>query len=332
MGSELKFVLRKIRSDKTFSSLIILSLVIAFCVAIPLVCKVTYHRSFDKFHPAYNRISNVYIHEVYRGDQDTYSELPLVVGEYLQKLFPEIEDMVRIKDHSDDIITAGADDYWKEDVIWTKPSFASVFSIDLQACNKRTFLSTNDGAYISQTLATKMFKNSDPLGKEILVNEAKYLVAGVFKDYPGNSHLKFSVLLPLERFISHDEKYKWDNYEFLTYIKLTPNANSKQIEKKIQTFITKYWVPWVKEIYNLDYTFNNKNSIDLRLISVADIHLQGSFISSFEKEIKSSEVNINLAIVFILLFIAYFNLTGFAVSKRKKTGISLKNQTMPGSE
>src|SRR5512138_3096682 len=133
MISELKFVFRKIKSDKTFSTLIVASLALAFCVAIPLVCKVAYHRSFDKFHPAYNRVCNVYIHEVYRGEQDTYSELPLVVGEYLKKLFPEIEDMVRIKDHSDNIIAAGTDDYWKEDVIWTEPSFANIFRIDLQA-------------------------------------------------------------------------------------------------------------------------------------------------------------------------------------------------------
>jgi putative ABC transport system permease protein len=295
-----------------------MGLSLVFCVTIPLACNVKYHKSFDKFHPDYERIYNVYINEVYRGTRDIYGELPLVVGEYLQRLFPEIEGMVRIKDRADNIVSTGEGDNWKEDVLWADPSFGNVFQIDLLSGNKSKLLSTNEGAYISQSLAQKMFKTDDPIGKEIRVNDVKYLVAGIFKNYPSNSHQKFSVLLPLERYISHDEKYKWDNYEFLTYIKVTPRTDGKELEKKLQIFISKYWIPWVKENQNLDYVFNSKNSLSLRLLPVSDIHLQGSFISSFEKEIKSSEVNINLIIILVLLVVAYFNLVGFAVSKGKK--------------
>ncbi len=315
---DVKITLRKILKDKTFSVLIIAGLSLAFCVAIPLACNVAFNRSFDRFHPDSERIYNVYMDEVYHGTKDVYGELPLAFGEIIRQIFPEVEDMTRTKDQSEVLISVDNKNGWKEDVLWVDPSFMDIFSLDLIAGDTRSFLKNPNEACISESLSRKIFGDVNSVGKTIKINETECTVTGIFKDYPRNSHLKFSVLISLVSRIPDDSKYPYDSYEFLTYVKLRENADAKDIEHKMQVIISDYVIPWLKQNYNLDYAFDKDNSMHLCLLPVNDIHLHGTFVSSFEKESNTSVIYVNVAIILVLLLIAYFNVMGFAISKGRR--------------
>lgn len=301
-----------------------MGLSLALFVALFLVCNVTFHRSFDVFHPDSERIYNVYVDEIYHGTADIYGEMPLAFGEYFKELFPEVEKMVRTKDVADVLVTNDRQNTFKEDILWVDPSFSDVFDLTMLAGDKKQFLNQPGLVYISESLSRKMFGDLSSVGETIRVDENEYSVAGVFKDYPRNSHQKFSILGSLEDFIPSDEFYKWDSYEFLTYIKLRSGADSEQLQDKLQSIIQDYWIPWVKNNYNLEYAFSDVNSISLNLLPVSAIHLNGSFISSFEEQSNISLIYLNLTIVIVLLFIAFFNLMGFSVSKGKKQQVPLR--------
>jgi len=318
MFQVIKTILRRIRNDKKMSLLSLAGLFLAFCVTIPLVCNIKFHRSFDSFHPDDNRIYNVYINEVYHGTRDIYGELPLAFGEKIQELFPEVEGMVRTKDQSGVLVSLDNTQAWKEDVLWVDPSFKDIFYLNILAGDRTNFLINPDEIYISSSLSVKIFGNINSLGKNIIVDGKNYTISGIFKDYPGNSHLKFSILMPLKIRIPKENNYEWDSFEFLTYIRLKKGTDIVKFQNKLQEFITEYWIPWLKSAHNLDYVFNNENSIKLKLIPVRDIHLHGSFVSSFENASNTSVITINLTIVFVLLFIAYFNLIGFTFSRGKR--------------
>jgi putative ABC transport system permease protein len=318
MTKNVKIVWRKIRNDKTLSFLKLAGLVLAFCVTIPLICNITYQKSFDRFHESPDRIYNVYIDETYQGTKDIYGECPLAVGTYLKDLFPEVESAVRTKDKSD--VTISNDNFttFKEDVIWTDPSFINVFSLDLISGNKASFLKQAGEVYIAESLSEKIFGDLNSVGKVLTIIDRDYTIAGIFKDYPPNSHQKFSVLLPLKNYVHQFDNYSWESYEFLTYIKVKPGTSQSIFEEKAQKLLVDYWMPWLKTHYNLEYTFDSENSIKIKLLPVNDIHLRGSFVSSFERESNVSVIYISLTIVIVLLLIAYFNLMGFAYSKGKK--------------
>ena len=318
MVRSLNIVFRKIKNDRSLSVLKLAGLVLAFCVTILLICNVTYQKSFDRFHKGSERIYNVYIDETYRGTKDIYGECPLAVGAYLKDLFPEVESMARTQDNSDVIISKENGNAFKENVLWTDPSFTDVFSLDLISGNKASFLTQSGEIYITKSLSEKIFGNSNSVGEILKVNDRNYTIAGIFRDYPLNSHQKFSALLPLKDYVHQYDSYSWESYEFLTYIKFKREIDPKAFEVKAQQLISDYMMPWLKTHYNLDYVFNNENSISLKLLPLSDIHLHGSFVSSFEKESNISVVYISLTIVLILLLIAYFNLMGFAFSKGKK--------------
>jgi putative ABC transport system permease protein len=315
---DLKITLRKILKDKTFSLLIIAGLSLAFCVAIPLICNVSFNRSFDRFHKHSERIYNVYMDEVYHGTKDVYGELPLAFGEIIKQIFPEVEGMTRTKDESEVPISVDNKNSWKEDVLWVDPSFKDIFYLDLLAGDKRSFLTKPKEACISESLSRKIFGDLNSVGKTIKINETDCTVTGIFKDYPRNSHLKFSVLISLISRIPDDNKYPYESYEFLTYVKLSEHADSKDIEHKMQVIISDHVIPWLKQNYNLEYAFDKDNSMHLKLLPVQDIHLQGTFVSSFEKESNTTVIYVNVVIILVLLLIAYFNVMGFAISKGKR--------------
>jgi len=327
---ELNLILRKIRSEKALSLLIVAGLALAFLVAIPLVCNISFHQSFDRFHPGAERIYNVYIDEVYHGTEDIYSELPLAFGEHFTKLYPEVETMARTKDASDVLISHDDKNFWKENVLWVDPTFDDVFHLELLAGNKESFLQSSGEVYISQSLSRKIYGNENAVTKKIKIGGQDYTVGGIFNDYPRNSHQQFSVLIPLKNRIPEDSKYKWDSYEFLTYIKLTSTAHADKLEHKLHSFLSDYWEPWLKNNYNLDFASNSENSFQLKLMPVTDIHLKGSFIDSFEKQGNTSIITINILIVAVLIFIAYFNLMGFSISKGRKHQFQLTIKRMLG--
>ena len=137
---DFKILIRGIRRDKILSVLIIAGLSLAFCVAIPLICNIKYHLSYDRFHPESDDIFNVYINETYHSTNDVYGELPLAFGEHFKNLFPEVENMVRTKDGSDVLISVDNTMGWKENVLWTDPSFVDVFYLKLLIGNRNSFL------------------------------------------------------------------------------------------------------------------------------------------------------------------------------------------------
>ncbi|WP_291857741.1 ABC transporter permease [Marinilabilia sp.] len=318
MTKNIRIVFRKVRNDKTLSVLKLAGLVLAFLVTIFLVCNITYHRSFDRFHEGSERIYNVYIDETYRGTKDIYGECPLAVGTFLKDLFPEVENTVRTKNKLDVSISENNKTTFIENVIWTDPSFINVFELDLISGSKTSFLKHSVEVYIAESLSKKIFGDLNSVGKIIKINDRDFTIAGIFKDYPPNSHQKFSALLPLESYVPNYDTYSWESYEFLTYIKFEKGIDQEDFENKAQKIINDYWVPWLKTHYNLDFVFDDENSLELKLIPVSDIHLQGSFVSSFENESNISVIYISLIMVLVLLLIAYFNLMGFAFSKGKK--------------
>ena len=327
----LKIVLRKIKNDKALSILKLAGLVLSFSITILLVCSMTFQESFDRFHPDSEKIFNVYIDETYHGTKDIYGECPLAVGQYLMDLFPEVESMVRTKDNSDVLISSDDGNTFKEDVLYTDPSFVDVFYLKLIAGSKTSFLKQPKEVYIAKSLSEKIFRDLNSVGENIKVNGKSYTVSGIFEDYPLNSHQKFTVLLPLKDYVHQYDIYSWESYEFLTYIKFKKGINTKAFEGKIQTLISNYMVPWLKTNHNFECVFDNDNSIKFKLLPVVDIHLHGSSISSFEKESSVSVIYISLTIVLVLLLIAYFNLMGFAFSKGKKHQLQLNIKRFLGS-
>src|SRR5690606_10238835 len=90
-----------------------------------------------------------------------------------------------------------------------------------------------------------------------------YLVTGVFRDYPKNSHLAIDLLFSYRT--EPDAQTSWGWYDFFSYVKLRPAADPKALEAKLPAMLMKYNGDW--------YRRSGKRNV-LLLQPLRDIHLE----------------------------------------------------------
>ena len=92
----------------------------------------------------------------------------------------------------------------EDKVYYAEPAFLDLFKVHLISGDVKTSLLGPDKILISETLAKKYFGNTDVTGKMLTWREAgrlvSFLVTGVFRDYPMNSHLRFNALASYNTF------------------------------------------------------------------------------------------------------------------------------------
>ena len=82
----------------------------------------------------------------------------------------------------------------------------------------------------------------DPLGEVFRINNNDFVVTGVFRDLPENSHMKFDYIMPFELFVKFgwDSLKRWDRNGYYTYAQLRKDAEVETVNSKIKDVINKF--------------------------------------------------------------------------------------------
>ena len=100
--------------------------------------------------------------------------------------------------------------------------------------------------FISESYSRKYFGNNNPLGQTITVDkEMSFVITGIFRDIPENSHLKFDILLSWPNLVTHygpDIESSWGDTGFFTYFILNRSADPGEFEQKLKSLgRTGFW-------------------------------------------------------------------------------------------
>ena len=82
------------------------------------------------------------------------------------------------------------------------PTSFSFFSFELLQGNPETVLKAPNSIVINEDLAEKYFGDEPALDKALSIgnDKSEYVVTGVMRNVPGNSHLKFNAILSTSTF------------------------------------------------------------------------------------------------------------------------------------
>jgi ABC-type antimicrobial peptide transport system permease subunit len=116
-------------------------------------------------------------------------------------------------------------------------------------------------------MAKKYFGSSDPMGKTLLLdNNLNFIVTGILKKIPSNSHLQFDMAVHFDIVEKLGWAIRvWDFSIASTYILLDQNMDSRAFEKKIKGLIKNY---------------DEETNIELSLQPLTKIHLYSNFSDS----------------------------------------------------
>lgn len=291
---QLRLALRSFISQKKFSLISILSLSLAFASVLIIAMWLVQELSFDRHFPKHDRIQRLTLQiKTPDGYQSHFARVAQgwvqQVGEYI----PEIEQTVRFAPMRNTLVSIGENRFTTNMAFATDTTVFEVFDVNLTHGNKGSCLRDPHCVIISEKVAERYFYGESPIGKYLnLFGEKqeegqKYIVTGVFKDFPEVSHFHPELLLSFQ----DPTQYGWAYF----YLLLHKNTNLSTLQAKLDDYITT----------RVDSTEVKNNSLHLQKLT--DIHLHSHKDRELELNGNIQSVFIMAAIALMILLIALIN-------------------------
>jgi putative ABC transport system permease protein len=274
--------------------------------------------SFDRYHSNADRIYRIVLDFKEEGNVVSWARTSAPIGHRLRGAFPEIENLVRIrKNPGTELIALDEVKFFEERILFADSTLFDVFNFPLLSGEPSKVLSEKNSIILTNTLARKYFKDADPTGKTLRLNNAIDLkVTGVLADLPTNAHfvadafISFSTLDDLlgEKRLSH-----WGSMDHYTYVLLAKGSRPESPESKFPEFLKANAPEWVHE----------KESLFLQPLTSIHLHSERKDEISVNSRDSYSYILGTIALFVLLMACANFvNLsTATLVSRSKEISI-----------
>ncbi|WP_455624292.1 FtsX-like permease family protein [Parabacteroides sp.] len=272
----------------------VLSLTLGLGVGLILFARVAFELSFDTF---FDQVEDLYsVHVRYNddkaGEEDESRIIFAPIPEALRQEFPEIQYATVCRRRYGAVLYHG-EDRFKPRLMMADSLFFRTMGIKVLRGDDR-LLGIEDQVFLSEKMAERIFGKEDPIGKQLLYGKNyPYTVAGIFRDIPENSHLRFDAVASFINMKTQFGAYAgWGaDDSYLGYIRLKPGVFPEQINQKIPALLPKY----------IDVEKERKQGFDMELYikPVSEIYTQST-------EVKRMVVIMSI-LAFALLFVAAMN-------------------------
>ncbi len=263
---------RNLRKKKVFALINILGLALGFACGILIFLFVNHHLQFDNFHKKEDRIYRV-VTEEHQDGIGYESAVPPGFAKAFQSDYDFTEEVASYY-YREDWQIDGADEKntkrFKEDIAFSESSFFRIFDFPLVDQLSGRTLEEPNTAYITQSFATKMFGEQNPLGQNfVLENQETIEVIGVLKDLPANSMISTAIFISYPSIKAYDDfiySGSWGgiNGSLRCFTLLRPNQDITHIEKTLIELVNKHRP-------------RSKNVHRYKLQSLSNIHFDGRY-------------------------------------------------------
>jgi len=309
-------MLRQIQKDKLFMLIRIAGLAVGMAASLLMLLFIYQQNNFDTFHTNKDEIYHLIIENKREGLTDHLAVGTAAMGVSLYEEFPEITGFTRFSMHGEAYFQVGDQVKMLGDIQHADSGLFSMFSFELLRGNPETALKAPFTMVLTESGARQLLGDSDPMGKVLKMNgKHDYLVTGVMKDPPANSHLQFNGLISFSTLYHLDGYYMdWDGgWGYYTYLRMDKNTGPEHLKEKLPAFLEKH-INYKYRNYGVEISMKFDKLTDVYLNSAAPEYL---FISGN----KTNLFIFGIVAVFILLIacINFMNLStaGFAARSRE---------------
>jgi len=287
----------------------IIGLTLGLSSAVLAILYARHELTFENSHVRADRLYRIYTTGNFGAIQRTPATFG-PVGHDLKNMFPEIEEF-SVSRGLGGTVRAGENIFNEDDIMVADSAIYDLFTIPFVTGGPSTDQLT---VVVSEKAARRYFGNENPEGKYLQMNvygeKLDFLVTGVFRDFPSNTHLRAEFIIPFafaDRMPSWDYKeYNGTNYDI--YVLTKPGTDYKVINAKI---LSLYKIPV------------EMDQISVLLMPIKDIHLRGTWENN-----RGKLLGFLIGGLFVLITSCfnYINLTNILFSTRaRETGIRKVN-------
>jgi len=315
--------------QKQFTLLNILGLTIGISISLTIGLYIYHEQNYDNFLDQKANIYRVNQPNIWGDWTERSSTTGPHVAVALREEIPEFKEVTRILNQGSQFTSyntaQGQVLSFKEDkLFWAEENFFKVFDYEMLAGNPETALDAPMSMVLTESTAERYFGLGDALGQTIEMREwdgssKSYLVTGILKDLPDQSHLQFDILTSLssakEQMEAHGWKWIWT--AFATYVLTDEGVDIAAINNKLQAIPPKYAPPTTERIFNQSFEeFTAGNPWKLDLQALPDIYLDSEpGYNSFGPVGNAQFVQIFMAIGVVVLLLSCINFMNLSTAK-----------------
>ncbi|MEM7372595.1 MAG: ABC transporter permease [Bacteroidota bacterium] len=320
----LKIALRNFSRQPAYTFLNIMGLAIGIAASLFILLYVRYELSYDQYHTKADRIYRISsdIREPDNAFKWSVTQNPL--GRQLKQDYEEVEEYVRLNGMGKTLFRLGDDQFFIEKVFIADSTIFDVFTFDFVMGDPSTALNQPNAMVLSETEARRFFGESDPIGKLLQTTRPDpYMITGVYRDMPTNSHLIAEALISARSFgPDNNNPGAWGSFNLYTYVLLREGADPASFASKLPDVIEKF-VAVIFDQFGI--------TIEYKLLPLTDIHLTSDFAGEPEPTGTMTYIYIFLAVGFFLLLIASINYMNLATARSARRALEVGLRKVLGS-
>lgn len=345
----ISIALRNLWNRKIYSgiNLLGLSVAAAFCMLVFMYAQ--QEKSFDTFHKNAGRLYRLEATNLFnmedmdkpkkrffsflmdKGD-DVRNMLthPYVLPGDIKAGFPEVEDVIRFQGAGDLVVWYNNEPFKinGDKTTYAEKNFFSILDFPLVSGNAATVLNEKFNVVINERTAKRLFGKENPVGKVIRYaknDSLSYTIAGVAKDFPGNSSYDFDIVMPLEAHPSHLENSvdrSNNHFNYTALLLLKKNTDVQAFSTKLESFSKTYFADATKE-WQKDEKDNRLANFHLSIRPFTAAHYNASYPWGHYTNLENLYELGVLALVILLIACVNYVLLSLTstVSRSQEVGI-----------
>ncbi len=234
-----KIAFRNLVKNPGYSFINIAGLATGMAVALLIGLWIWDELTFNKYHENYDRIAQVWQHNIYNGTKGSQVSNPYLMAEEIRNNFgSDFKYVLQSSWNFTHILTYGEKKFNK-DGSYFEPAVTEMLSLKMLK-GTREGLKDPYSILLSESVAKAYFGDADPMNQMLrLDNKVDVKVTGVFEDLPHNTTLRnMGYILPWELYLITNEWIKkmdnpWGSNFTQTFVQVTDQADMEKVSAKI---------------------------------------------------------------------------------------------------
>jgi len=322
----LKVAFRNLIRQKWISFLNIIGLAIGITSITLIFLYVKHELTYDAFHEDADRIFRIAHGNLSEGKETGFAATNVQIGEELQNGYEEVEAAGRFG-WQREVAVKYHENIQMTEPFLAEPEILQIFSIPFLSGDPETALVRPYTAIISEQFAGSLFQDINPIGELVKIDTNYYEITGVFHDLPGNTHLKFDMLLSWQTWGEGEvDEHMRTGWFVPTYVKLKPGYDQETFERRLNEVTDR--------VLKKEDELTRQEEIHF-LQPVKQIHLHSNYIWEFSPPGNPLYAHVFIAIGLLTLLIACMNFMNLSTARfvnrsvevgiRKTAGASRKD-------
>lgn len=311
--------LRNIFRNKLYTFINIAGLAVGIACCLAILTYVRDEFSYDKFNVHASQIyrSAFYVRVNGHGFSGPASPAPL--GPQVARDVPDVVSYTRLYLQGSHTVAYKTRVFNEDKFFWADSTIFDVFTVHVVEGDPKTALTEPNTMVINESTARKYFGSENPVGKVVNVDrQNKYVVTGVFKDFPQNSHFHPDFIASLTT-LPDSRNTAWLTNNYYTYFLLRKGASPVSFQRKLDEEVKDHAASQLKAFTGASYEdfLAAGNRYGYRIQPLTSIHLSSPF-GEIEPGGYAPLVYVFIAIAIAILLIATINFVNLATARSSK--------------